>query len=57
MFRIEDENQLFNIPIHYYLVGKLWCLSSSKHREIIRDISNLKMTNLPGEFLKKIKSK
>jgi len=44
-----------NIQIHYYLIGKVWCLSTRKQHEIYNHMTNLRMTNLPSDSLKKFK--
>lgn len=56
MYRIECENEINNIPIHYYLVGKIWYLFSTKNIKFHRDIGNLRMTNKTEEPLNMLKS-
>lgn len=50
--RIDDKNQLLDIPLNYYLIGKLWCLNSFKNQELNASISNLNMTRIPSMPLK-----
>lgn len=50
--RIEKQHQLDNLPLHYYLIGKLWCLNLFKSQELNADISNLDMTRIPSMSLK-----
>lgn len=57
MHRSTFDDQAFNnIQIHYYLIGKVWCLSTSKQYEIYRHMTNLRMTNSPCGVSKKLKS-
>ncbi|XP_025195551.1 RING finger protein 17-like isoform X2 [Melanaphis sacchari] len=51
---IKCDDELTNIPIHYFLVGKVWHLSHNRKLKIHQDISNLRMTDLPSESLNKI---
>jgi len=52
-----DDQSYTDIPVHYYLVGKVLYLSTIKQQQMYRHMTNLKMTNLPGESLKKLGSK
>uniref|UniRef100_A0A2S2QI16 Protein wech n=1 Tax=Sipha flava TaxID=143950 RepID=A0A2S2QI16_9HEMI len=53
--KIKNNEQLYETPIHYYLVGKVWYLMSHKKKDILREICNLKMDNLISESSKKVK--
>lgn len=56
MYRVEHEDYIYNIPVHYYLVGKVLYLSTNKQQQMFREMASLKMTNTPGEHIQKNES-
>lgn len=53
IYRIENENELYNIPIHYYLVGRMWCLLFNKQKKINQNISSLQLENITSNYVPK----
>ncbi|XP_022183496.1 RING finger protein 17 isoform X2 [Myzus persicae] len=50
---IKCDDEISNIPIHYFIVGKVWYTSYHRKHKIHQDISNIKMTKVPSiSFIK-----
>ncbi|XP_029343663.1 tripartite motif-containing protein 29 isoform X1 [Acyrthosiphon pisum] len=46
---IKCDDEISNIPIHYFIVGKVWYSTYKRQRKIYQDISNIRMTTFPSK--------